>query len=190
MTTRKLDQGSMVAFKRLNRENNTPAFQGTITLPGHTEERGFALWASRSKQTNELVFSGRAGESKQVQLEKLVNPGKEFGDREIELVQKDGGKGLTIKPHDVVMFTNRQKDAEHATRPDFWGYYNPGGDQPLMRLSAWTNTDRSGNVMLSGSVQNNEPEKKQSYEADIDHQAMPHVPPPEYERDEEREPSM
>lgn len=185
MTTQNLIEGSLVAFKRTNRTKDAPAFQGTVTLPNQ-DERGFALWASRSKQTGEIIFSGRAAENKQVQIEKLIDPAKQFGDREIELMQKDGAKGLTIKPHDMVMFTNRQKDAEHPTRPDFWGYYNPGGDQPLMRMSAWTHTDRSGNVMLSGSIQPNQPEKNQSYEADIDHQAMPHVPPPEYEDERER----
>ena len=75
-------------------------------------------------------------------------------------IAQTGGKDLTIDPHGMLLFSNTQKDAENPTRPDYWGYYNPGGGERLMRLAVWARTDSRGNAMLTGNIQRDEPRAK------------------------------
>lgn len=155
-------KGNLIAFlnNRKKADDNRPAFQGKLTLPGNPAERGFALWASTSKKTGDTMLTGEAGQSATMQIDKLSKPTKMLDpDAAIQIAQT-GGKGLIIDPHGLLLFTNKQKDAENVDRPDYWGYYNPGGGERLMRIAVWARTDRSGNAMLTGNIQRDEPKKE------------------------------
>ena len=151
-------KGNFIAFLDFNKkpDDDRPAFRGDITLPGTADKRSIALWPSVAK-TGDTVLTGRAGESATAQIDKIADPDRVSDpDATIEIAQ-NGGKGLTIAPHGILLFTNKQKDKEHADRPDYWGYYNPGGGKKLTRIAAWARTDSRGKAMLSGSLQNDEP---------------------------------
>lgn len=174
-------KGNLIAFLNRQRDKgkDRPAFQGKITLPGKTDERGFALWTYTSAG-GDVVLSGRALQDATSQIEMLANPDRPLTDATIELAQRDGGTALSIKAHTMVLFTNKQKTAETQSRPDFWGYFNPGGSDPLMRLGVWAKTDRSGAAMLTGEVTADDPTRQKDplkLDRDIDD-----APPPEYER--------
>lgn len=157
------DRGNLIGFLNTRKMpgDTRPVFQGKLMLPGLETDRGFALWASTSEKSGATVLTGRAGESATVQIDKFTKPPVEHdADTTIALAQRDGAEALEIKPHSMVMFTNKAKDAENQSRPDYWGYYNPGGKDPLMRLAAWAKTDQRGNAFLTGSVQRYEPNRE------------------------------
>lgn len=180
-------KGNLRGF--LNRQkmpgDNRPVFQGKLTLPGQAQERGFALWSYTSEKSGQSVLSGSAGASAAEQIDKMTNPPREHDtDSAIAIEQKGGGEALQMKPNSIVMFTNKGKDASTQSRPDYWGYYNPGGKEPLMRLAAWTDTDRSGNAMITGSVVRQQPPRTMdSAEA----ASAPEKPRKHDEHDEEEE---
>lgn len=154
------DRGNLIGFLNVRKDpgDNRPIFQGRLSLPGHREERGFALWSYTSEKTGQTVLSGKVLASAAQQVEQLTSPERTHDtDTTIALAQNDGAEALEIKPHAMVLFTNRSKDAANPSRPDYWGYFNPGGDTPLMRLAAWSKTDRNGRVMLTGAVQKTDP---------------------------------
>lgn len=153
-------RGNLIGFLNTKKSpgDSRPIFQGKITLPGQEAERGYALWSYTSEKSGATVFSGKALDEANTQIERLTSPEREYDtDTTIALAQKDGAEALEIKPGAMVMFTNKSKDAENPSRPDYWGYYNPGGKEPLMRLAAWSKTDRNGRAMLTGSVVKDEP---------------------------------
>lgn len=154
-------RGNMIGFLNTSKQPGDlrPVFQGKLTLPGTISERGFALWATTSERSGATVLTGRAGDSAVAQIDKLTKPVAEHdADTTIALAQRDGAEALEIKPNSMVLFTNKSKDAANQSRPDYWGYYNPGGAEPLMRLAAWAKTDQRGNAMLTGSLQPNAPQ--------------------------------
>lgn len=157
-------RGNLIGFLNNAKQpgDSKPVFQGKLTLPGAASERGFALWAYTSEKSGDTVLSGRATNAATEQVKDLIHakPNKS-ADTIISIAQKDGGKGLDIAPHALLMFSNKQKDKEGAdpekVRPDYWGYYNPGNGEPLQRIAAWAKTDRNGAAMLTGSLQKDEP---------------------------------
>lgn len=178
-TSTDIERGNLIGFINVRKDpgDNRPIFQGRLNLPGHPDERGFALWSYTSEKTGHTVLSGKALASAAQQVENLSSPERPHDtDTTIALAQRDGAEGLEIKPHAMVLFTNRNKDAENPSRPDYWGYFNPGGDGPLMRLAAWSKTDRNGRAMLTGSVQKDEPG-----------QALEQSPPPPKTRASQRD---
>jgi hypothetical protein len=116
------DKGNFRAFKNLRKDasDNRPLFQGKLTLPGLPDERGFALWASVSKTSGETVLSGKALASATAQINEIAKPREVLDPDAAIKIAQDGGKGLTIDPHAILLFANKQKDAEHADRPDYW----------------------------------------------------------------------
>lgn len=160
ITSHDPDRGNLIGFINVRKDpgDNRPIFQGRLNLPGHADERGFALWSYTSEKTGQTVLSGKALASAAQQVEQLTSPDRPHDtDTTIAIAQRDGAEGLEIKPHAMVLFANRSKDAENPSRPDYWGYFNPGGESPLMRLAAWSKTDRNGRAMLTGSLQKDEP---------------------------------
>ncbi len=145
--------GNLIGYLNLKKRHgdDRPLFQGKLTLPGQPSERGFALWAHSSERTGETLLSGRAGDSPTAQIDSFAKPSTDPGPT-LEVSQRDGAQGLTIDPHTLVLFTNKSKDSENPSRPDYFGYYNAGAGE-LMRLAAWARTDRNGRAILSGSVQ-------------------------------------
>ena len=176
-------KGNIIGFLNITKQpgDDRPVFQGKLKLPGQEAERGFAVWAFTSEKSGETVLSGRAGESAIAQIDKFAAPERAHDtDTTISIAQKEGGQALEVKPHTLVMFTNKSKDAENQNRPDYWGYYNPGGNMPLMRLAAWARTDQRGKAMLTGSLEKDEPrramdapekpERHASHEHDDEHE--------------------
>jgi hypothetical protein len=169
------EKGNLIGFYNLKKEpgDDRPAFQGRLSLPGNPMERPFALWPTTSEKTGETLLSGRAGESARSQIDKLANPEKPLDpDTAIKVAQNEG-RGLTIDPHGILLFSNKQKDAEHPDRPDYWGYYNPGGSDRLMKLAVWARTDRGGKAMLTGNVQRDEPRQDKDAEQEKDEDPEP-----------------
>lgn len=178
-------RGNLIGFLNTKKTpgDNRPIFQGKLTLPGKETERGYALWSYTSEKSGATVLSGKALDDANTQVERLTSPDREYDtDTTIALAQKDGAESLEIKPGAMVMFTNKSKDTDNPSRPDFWGYYNPGGKQPLMRLAAWSKTDRNGRAMLTGSLVVDEPSQSLEQEA-----GPPVHELDEAERDEEHE---
>jgi hypothetical protein len=127
-----------------------PAFTGTLTLPGQTDERPVSLWAQTSKAGN-AIMTGRAGESAATQIAKLTMPAGPFDDDAIQHAKTDG-KHFVIDSHDIMLFEARKTETSHARAPDYWGYFNPGPGHELMRLAVWAKTDMQGRAKLSGTV--------------------------------------
>lgn len=163
-TDDKTPRGNLIGFLNSAKQpgDSKPVFQGKLSLPGSPSERGFALWAYTSEKSGDTVLSGRATNAATEQVKDLIHakPDK-TADTIISIAQKDGGKGLEIAPHALLLFSNKQKDKEGAdsekVRPDYWGYYNPGNGEALQRIAAWAKTDRNGAAMLTGSLQKEEP---------------------------------
>ena len=122
-----------------------PAFHGTLTLPGETGERELALWAEKTRK-GATMLAGKAAESAIEKIKALAGPPKVP-----DTAPRTDGKQFAIDPYDVMLFENI-KDGKTPNPPDYWGYYHPGSDKPLMRLAVWARTDRDGKVLLSGTV--------------------------------------
>ncbi|WP_046847908.1 hypothetical protein [Hyphomicrobium sp. GJ21] len=156
------DRGKFKVYKNFKKQkgDDRPLFQGTISLPGEDAVRPVILWGYESQSGN-IVLSGRALEDGNGQIEELIRPDMDTSaDEVMEIALKNGSKGLQVKPNDIVLFTNTQKNAENESRPDYWGYHNPGNGKPLMRVAAWTGHDRGGNVKLTGTVQKHEAQRE------------------------------
>jgi hypothetical protein len=156
--------GRLVAFK--NPEHTVggkqPAFRGTIHPEGSADKRNVVLWVRASKKSGETYLSGSAGETAAAQIERLVQ--QEPVDREVpdapELTH-DTGTQLELKPHDVVLFKNKNKE-RGSNQPDYYGYYSPGPEQKLQRLDVWARNDKYGRPMLSGNVADHELAKEKA----------------------------
>ena len=60
---------------------------------------------------------------------------------------------VQLAPRQLVLFPNGFKDDEpEKKRPDYWGGFNPGRGQPVVRISVWARKDRNDRVMLSGAT--------------------------------------
>ena len=66
---------------------------------------------------------------------------------------------LVIDPHELVLFPNVFKDAEHPNRADYWGRANMGDGRPLVSVGMWLKQDRYGNPVLAGSTSFHQPGK-------------------------------
>lgn len=161
--------GNFIAWMNRNKreDDRKPVFTGEITLPEEAGKRPIALWVTVSNKTQKTMLTGRANRSAQDQIAKYAGKSREEGGGpEAPEVSRDDEFGpepeavdepaneldMDVKPNDIVLFTNPQRDRDHQSRPDYFGYFNPGEGQQVMRLSVWARTDRGGNAMLSGSV--------------------------------------
>lgn len=151
------EEGRFIAFLNSRKQagDNKPAFEGKLTLPEETDERRAVLWAHTTKTGNTLL-AGKVGRSASEQIDALVRPPQETGEPEED---EADGKELDVAPDEILLFKNDRKDGK---QPDYWGYYNPGSDAPLMRLAVWAKNDAGGKAMLSGSVKVYEPEFERS----------------------------
>jgi hypothetical protein len=138
---------------RINRTkqpgDKRPLFQGHIVNPATGQEYAVALWGSTDKNGN-AAFHGRANPYA-TNAEAVAQIG--------QLIAADApahppleDNGMTLDAQQVVLFTNRYKDAEHPNRPDFWGRWNPGNGQPLVAVSAWSHKDRYQRPLIAGQT--------------------------------------
>lgn len=152
------DRGNFRAFKNTSKEigDDRPLFQGKLTLPNSKDERSFALWPYASGKDGATILSGRAGASANSQIAAYTQPSKEQVERmAVELPSRNGSEPFRLEPDAVVLFTNKTKQ-EGQDRPDYYGFYNPGNGS-TQRIAAWSQLDRYGSPMLSGSLQTYEP---------------------------------
>lgn len=177
------EPGNLAAFTNFKKQagDKLPSFTGKITLPGSDAERGISLWPTISKKTGAVVISGRVElDANEQILQQATNAPAVDADKAIEIMQTDG-KGLKIDPNTVILFVNKSK-ADNPKRPDYFGYFNAGKGVPLMRLSAWSRTDRNGKAYLSGTVQKDEPRRTAKKDKDDD-EPEPSVREPEAKRE-------
>lgn len=164
----KPDRGNFRAFKNNSKEigDDRPLFQGKLTLPNSKDERSFALWPYASEKDGATILSGRAGVSANSQIASYTQPAKETVQKlAVEIPSKSGGEPFKLEPDSLILFTNKSKDADNQERPDYYGFYNPG-DGKLQRVAAWSQLDRYGNPMLTGSVQAYDQNKQMEQDAE------------------------
>jgi len=74
---------------------------------------------------------------------------------------------LTLAPRQIVLFLNRFKaDTPEKDRPDYWGAFNPGNGEPVVRISAWARRDRNDHAMLAGATSYPLPGKSETQQQD------------------------
>ena len=148
--------GNFVAFLARDKEpgDRRPVFDGRLRLPATETDLTFALWGHEyaDPKTGEVqtMFNGRAD---------AVSPSDAPMDQVGALLKDDGAAGpasvgnLQLRARQLVLFPNRFKaEAPEKERPDYWGAYNPGNGQPIVRISAWLRKDRYHNAMLAGAT--------------------------------------
>lgn len=147
--------GNFIAYMNRNKEpgDNKPTFDGKLSVPGAEGEQTFALWAHEYKdsKTGELriMFNGRAD---------AVSPTDEPISQVVSLMTSGTDEkvmigNLSLSQRQLVLFPNRFKEeAPEKDRPDYWGAFNPGNGQPIVRISAWMRKDRYKNAVVSGAT--------------------------------------
>lgn len=162
--------GNFIAFMNRDKEpgDNRPAFDGRLSTPGADDELRFALWAHPyvNPKTGEeqIMFNGQAAAvdakaSALDQVHALTKPPGQGAAAEL------GGLSLALRQ--VVLFPNGFKaDAPDKDRPDYWGAYNPGNGEPIVRISVWAKKDRNQNAMLTGATSYPLPGKSESQQQD------------------------
>jgi len=145
------EKGNFIVYTNRNKQpgDQRPLFQGRLAAPGEEKHFAVALWGGKDKNGN-LMFTGRSSayasnSEAMAQVEDLL-----AADAPAEGVLEEAG--LKIAPHQIVLFKNAFKDAEHPDRPDFWGRWNPGAGLPLVAVSGWMRKDRYQRPMLAGEV--------------------------------------
>lgn len=158
-------KGNFRAYKNLSSDpenRNPPAFTGRIALPGNAEERSFSLWAATSRSTGNLILSGPVTPTRAQQWAQLSRKeGEQSPDAAKYVTMKDGEKPFPVKAHHMILFTSPSKEVEEGKKapPKMFGYYNPGGDAPVVVISAFEHADRNNNIMLLGPVEVYDPDK-------------------------------
>lgn len=199
-----IPKGKFRCFINLDKrtDKDYPAFVGgRISLPDQPSiERPFNLWANRNEESGKRSINGTVGLTADQQIEgKIKPPPAHAADRDFVIPGKDGGKGLVIKPHDIVLFDSKPKERTQddddappkldargrvVTPPNVYGYYNPGRGEPGMRLSGWKELDRNGNTKITGYVEKFE-QKQEQTQAKAKEE-VPFVPAPEKPRKKAR----
>ncbi len=152
----KQPHGNFVAF--LNRYKSPgdtkPTFEGRLAIPDADTQHRFALWAHEytNPKTGEvqIMFNGQAD---------VVTPTDDAMSQVASLIRPDSTQdvaplnNLELQPRQLVLFPNGFKaDAPDKQRPDYWGAFNPGNGQAIVRISAWSRKDRFEHAMLSGAT--------------------------------------
>jgi hypothetical protein len=155
-TTHTETHGNFVAFLARDKQpcDNKPIFEGRLKLPDTDNELTFALWGHEytDPKTGQMqtMFNGRAdavssAAAPMQQVAALLKSDEDTGPVAIGT--------LELQTRQLVLFPNRFKaDAPDKQRPDYWGAYNPGNGQPIVRISAWLRKDRYNNAMMTGAT--------------------------------------
>jgi hypothetical protein len=162
--------GNFVAFLVRDKEpgDKKPTFDGRLKLPNEDGELTFALWSHEyaDPKTGEvqIMFNGRAD---------AVSP-TDAPLAQVAALLKDGSHApanvgnLKVASRQLVLFPNRFKaEAPEKERPDYWGAYNPGNGQPVVRISAWLRKDRYQNAMIAGATSYPLPGKTEAEQQDV-----------------------
>lgn len=171
MTPDTQPHGNFVAFLVRDKEpgDNKPTFDGRLKVPTSESELTFALWGHEyvDPKTGELqiMFNGRVDG---------VSPSDAPMAQVASLLKGDGNAArasvgnLELGSRQLVLFPNRFKnDAPDKQRPDYWGAFNPGNGQPVVRISAWIRKDRYHNAMIAGATSYPLPGKSEAEQQDV-----------------------
>lgn len=163
-------RGNFIAYLNRDKEpgDRKPAFDGRLSIPGKDDEMRFALWAHEYKNPKtgevQIMFNGQTGNvatsaAPLEQVASLVNSGSEHSDATLG--------NLTLAARQLVLFPNRFKEeAPEKDRPDYWGAFNPGNGEPVVRISAWAKKDRNQHAMLAGATSYPIPGKSEAQQQD------------------------
>jgi hypothetical protein len=167
----KQTHGNFIAFMNRNKQpgDDKPTFDGRLAIPGVEDERRFALWAHEYKNPKtgemQIMFNGQtdaviAGATAMEQVAALI--------KTVPAGQGEATIGnLKLAPRQLVLFPNGFKaEAPEKDRPDYWGAYNPGNGEPIVRISAWTKKDRNQHAMLGGATSYPIPGKSEAQQQD------------------------
>jgi hypothetical protein len=150
--------GNFIAFLLREKEpgDKHPMFEGRLSLPDDPKvEYGFPLFAHEytDPKTGEVMTMFNGGTdpvslnaAPMDQIAALLKG----ADANTALASVGS---LQLRPGQLVLFPNRFKDeAPDKERPDYWGAYNHGNNQPAIRIGAWLRKDRYGRAMFGGST--------------------------------------
>lgn len=171
MTPDTQPHGNFVAFLVRDKEpgDNKPTFDGRLKVPTSESDLTFALWAHEYVDPKtgvvQIMFNGRAD---------AVSPSDAPMAQVASLLKGDGNiarasvGNLELQSRQLVLFPNRFKDdAPEKQRPDYWGAFNPGNGQPVVRISAWLRKDRYHNAMIAGATSYPLPGKSEAEQQDV-----------------------
>ncbi|WP_414463325.1 hypothetical protein [Hyphomicrobium sp. DY-1] len=172
-----------------------PLLTGKLLPPGTTVERNVSLWPHYTgKENGNLpgVLTGRLGTglSADDQMALYANAAPQQ-DYTIEMAMKDNREPMKIKPNDVVLFLNPNRE-KNPKQPNYFGYANPGNGEPLLSIGSWMGTDKQNDLMMTGDVQKWEPRMEKDMEAQAPATERPErtgharVPDDDHEEEEER----
>lgn len=162
--------GNFITFLARDKEpgDKRPVFEGRLSLPNIEGELHFPLWGHEyaDPKTGEIMtmFNGNTD---------AVSPNDAPKDQVAALLRNENGAApasiskVQLRARQVVLFPNRFKDeAPEKERPDFWGAYNPGNGQSVVRIRAWMRKDRYGRAMLTGATSYQMPDKNEVEQQD------------------------
>lgn len=165
-------RGNFIAFLLSEKEpgDKRPMFEGRLSLPNDPKvEYGFPLFAHEytDPKTGEVMTMFNGGTDP-------VSLNAAPMDQIAALLKgADATTALTsvgslqLRPRQLVLFPNRFKnEAPEKERPDYWGAYNHGNDQPVLRIGAWLRKDRYGRAMFGGSTSYPLPGKNEAEQQD------------------------
>lgn len=165
-------RGNFIAFLLREKEpgDKRPMFEGRLSLPNDPKvEYGFPLFAHEytDPKTGEVMTMFNGGTDP-------VSLNAAPMDQIAALLKgADATTALTsvgslqLRPRQLVLFPNRFKnEAPEKERPDYWGAYNHGNDQPVLRIGAWLRKDRYGRAMFGGSTSYPLPGKNEAEQQD------------------------
>lgn len=171
MTPDTQPHGNFVAFLVRDKEpgDRKPTFDGRLKLPNADSELTFALWSHEyaDPKTGEvhIMFNGRSD---------AISPSDAPLAQVAALMKQDGAAGpasvgnLQLQSRQLVLFPNGFKaEAPDKERPDYWGAYNPGNGEPVVRISAWLRKDRYKNAMMAGATSYPLPGKSEAEQQDV-----------------------
>lgn len=162
--------GDFMAFLVRDKEpgDQRPVFTGKLSLPGTEQDLLFPLWGNEYADPNtgamKTMFNGAVDvvptdADPQDQINALLATSKAEDTVSISNVE--------LRPRQIVLFPNRFKDeAPDKKRPDYWGAFNPGNGEPVVRLSVWVRKDRNGRALLTGTTSYPTPGKSEVEQQD------------------------
>lgn len=162
--------GNFIAFLARDKQpgDQRPVFEGRLSLPDSEVELRFPLWGheytdSKSGETA-TMFNGSTD---------AVSTDATALDQITALLKSDAAaspatiSNVELRARQVALFPNRFKnEAPDKDRPDYWGAYNPGNGNPIVRISAWMRKDRYGRAMLTGATSYPLPGKSEAEQQD------------------------
>lgn len=165
--------GNFIAFLVRDKEpgDKRPMFDGRLSLPDDAEVAfSFPLFAHEytNPKTGEVMtmFNGTTDP-----VSKNAAPMDQIAallkSAESSTALASVGN-LQLRPRQLVLFPNRFKDeAPEKDRPHYWGVYNHGNGQDVVRIGAWLRKDRYGRAMFGGSTSYPLPGKSEVEQQDL-----------------------